>query len=106
MIQYLLFQVEGKMMQEYESTDDFFVKRKMVASRKRLCFGIIVAIIFGFIVGILIGRFGTCPEEKPKERKGAVLDGVDQAIIQDGDSSIGDIIMNEINSDNIREYLR
>ena len=94
------------MMEEYESTDDFFGKRKMVASRKRLCLGIGVAILVGFIIGILIGRFGTCPDNEPPVRNGAFLDGVDQAIIQDEDPDIANIIMNEIDSDRIRDNLR
>ena len=94
------------MMEEYQSTDDFFGKRKMVAGKRRMWIGVLVALVAGFVIGILIGRFGTCPDEKPEERHGAYLDGVDQAIIQDEDPNIESLIMNGFDSDIIRENLR
>ena len=93
-------------MEEYHSTDKIFAKRQMAANRKRLCIGVLVAIIVGFVIGILIGRFATCPDEKPEERTGAFLDGISQAIIQDGDPDIADMLINRIKSENIRENLR
>ena len=92
-------------MHEYHSTDAIVVKRN-VANRKVLVTGVLVAVIVGFIIGILIGRFATCPDEKPEELLGAFLDGVDQAIIQDGNPEISDILINGVNSENIRENLR
>ena len=92
-------------MDEYHSTDAIVFKRQ-AANRKRLCIGVLIAVIAGFIIGILIGRFATCPDEKPDERSGAFLDGVDQGIIQDGDPEIADILINSVKNENIRENLR
>ena len=92
-------------MHEYHSTDAILVKRHST-NRKILLIGALVAIIVGFVIGILIGRFATCPDEKPEERSGAFLPGVDQAIIQDGDPEISDILINGVKSENIRENLR
>ncbi|XP_076097524.1 N-acetylated-alpha-linked acidic dipeptidase 2-like isoform X2 [Mytilus galloprovincialis] len=66
-----------------------------------------VAIIVGFVIGILIGRFATCPEEKvvPKQ-DGTFLQGVSDSIIKDGDPKISEEILNGIRAENIREYLR
>lgn len=100
------FQSEENMMHEYQSTEDMFTKRRMFTSRKRLCWGAIAAVVVGFVIGILIGRFGTCPDDKPPERHGAFLNGIDQGIIEDGDPKIGDTIMHEINSENIRKHLQ
>ena len=94
------------MMEEYRSTEDIFIKRRMYNSRKRLCWGAIAAVILGFVIGILIGRFGTCPDDTPPVRDGAFLSGVGQGIIEEGDPDIGNIIMNDIKSDNIRQNLR
>ena len=103
---YFLVEQPAKMMEEYQSTDDFFGKRKMVVNKRRMWIGVLVALVAGFVVGILIGRFGTCPDEKPEERQGAYLDGIDQAIIQDEDPDIESLIMNGFDSDTIRENLR
>ncbi|XP_071164480.1 N-acetylated-alpha-linked acidic dipeptidase 2-like [Mytilus edulis] len=66
-----------------------------------------VAIIVGFVIGILIGRFATCPEENevPKQ-DGTFLLGVSDSIIKDGDPKISEEIINGIRADNIRKYLR
>ena len=94
------------MMEEYRSTEDIFIKRRMFNSRKRLYWSAIAAAVVGFVIGILIGRFGTCPDNTSPVQEGAFLPGVGQGIIEDGDPKIGDIIMNDINSDNIKENLR
>ena len=76
------------------------------ANRKLWICGI-VAVIAGFIIGILIGRFATCPEEEKETKpEGIFLPGVPESIIQDGDPSISDEIISSIKAENIREYLR
>ena len=92
-------------MEEHHSTEAIFTKRK-ADTRKRLLIGVLIALLVGFIIGILIGRFGTCPDNKPIKRTGAYLKGVDQAIIQDGDPEIANILIKNVKSENIKEYLR
>lgn len=66
-----------------------------------------VSIVFGFAIGILVGRFATCPEEKEiPQPDGTFLPGVPNSIIQDGDPTISEEIINSIKAENIKEYLR
>ena len=67
----------------------------------------IVAIVIGFIVGILIGRYVTCPEEDtPIPAEGVFLEGVSEKIIKDGDPNVSQMLIDGVNADNIRNYLR
>ena len=79
-------------------------KRRKIAQRN-LCFCGTVAIIVGFIIGILIGRFATCPEGKDA-REGVFLKGVSKRIIEDSDPHISAEIIDSIKAENIRTYLR
>ncbi|XP_053398140.1 N-acetylated-alpha-linked acidic dipeptidase 2-like [Mercenaria mercenaria] len=65
-----------------------------------------VGSLTAFVVGILIGRFATCPDEEPEEKQGLYLQGVSENLIKDGDPLIGDELMGSINTNNIRENLR
>lgn len=67
---------------------------------------IAVGSILSFVIGILIGRFATCPYEKAKERKGVYLQGVSEGLVKDGDTLIGEELMNKIKPNNIRNNLR
>lgn len=67
---------------------------------------IAVGSILAFVIGILIGRFATCPDEKTEGKQGLYLQGVSEALVEDGDTSIGEEIMNNIRTENIRENLR
>ena len=90
-------------MDKYHSTA---AKDSSNKDRKILCVGVVVTIIVGFVIGILIGRFVTCLDEKPEARSSVVLDAEDQTIMQDGDQEISNILINGVKSENIRENLR
>ncbi|XP_053400841.1 N-acetylated-alpha-linked acidic dipeptidase 2-like isoform X2 [Mercenaria mercenaria] len=67
----------------------------------------IIGIIVAFVIGILIGRFATCPEDEPEEvPNGLYLPDVSKLLVQDGDPGIGDEMINNINTENIRQNLR
>lgn len=67
---------------------------------------IAVGSILAFVIGILIGRFATCPDVKAEERKGVYVQGVSEALVKDGDTLIGEELMNKIKPNNIRNNLR
>jgi hypothetical protein len=63
--------------------------------------------IAAFVIGILIGRFATCPdEETPEERSGVFLEGVTEKLMKDADPEVSDILINAMRAENIRENLR
>ncbi|XP_041370396.1 putative N-acetylated-alpha-linked acidic dipeptidase [Gigantopelta aegis] len=64
----------------------------------------LVAIVIGFVVGILIGRFATCPSVD--SRNGVFLPGISDRLITDGDPAISDVLINEVKNTNIEQYLR
>ncbi|XP_021351946.1 glutamate carboxypeptidase 2-like [Mizuhopecten yessoensis] len=93
-------------MQEFNSTDGFVTKRGAHV-RRNLLISALVCLVLGMAIGLLIGRFGTCPEQPELDVKdGVFLPGISEKIIQDGDPTISDEIINNIKSDNIRDYLR
>jgi hypothetical protein len=59
-----------------------------------------------FVIGILIGRFATCPDESVEEKPGLYLPGVSEALVSDGDPTIAQELMNSISNDRIRKNLR
>ena len=67
---------------------------------------LIVVCIVSFTIGILIGRFATCPDDEPEVKDGLYLHGVSEFLVKDGDPEIAAELMNNINNDNIRENLR
>ena len=76
------------------------------AKRKIWLYGIVLVIV-GFTIGILIGRFATCPKSDTESKKdGTFLPGVPESIIQDGDPKISGDLINGIKAENIRQYLR
>lgn len=77
-------------------------------SSRKIYIGLVVACIVGFVVGILIGRFATCPDssETPDAPKGLFLPGVSESLMRDEDESVIDELMNSISSDNIRNNLK
>ena len=91
---------------EAHSTDSIVTRSKTTSTRKILLIAVLVSILTGFVIGILIGRFATCPDEKPEERKGVFLDGVDEGLIRDADPEIADLLINSVRSENIRKYLK
>lgn len=97
------------MMYELTDTDHILTKARYGNPRRPLLICGIVALVLGLVLGLLIGRFGLCPDSEPasaSEKDGVFLPGVSKQIIQDGDPSISDILINSISSDNIRQYLR
>lgn len=87
-----------------QSSEELFQPRK----RQSRCLVITLAIgcIATFVIGILIGRYATCPDEKREENVGLYLPGVSKALVSDGDPAISEELMNSISSDRIRENLR
>ena len=73
------------------------------ATRKLLIISFI-AIVVGFVVGILVGRFAVCPLVDSKD--GVFLPGIAKSIITDGDTTIRDVLMSEVKNTNIEQYLR
>ncbi|KAK3092472.1 hypothetical protein FSP39_003224 [Pinctada imbricata] len=63
----------------------------------------LVIFVIAFVIGILIGRYATCPQQEEKQTS---LPAMNDAIIKEADSEIGDDIINQISSENIRLYLR
>ncbi|XP_053398009.1 N-acetylated-alpha-linked acidic dipeptidase 2-like [Mercenaria mercenaria] len=86
------------------STDSLFNNKK--PQSRCLVISLGIGCIAMFVIGILIGRFATCPDEKPAERPGLFLPGVSEALVSNGDPLIRDELMNSISSDRIRENLR
>jgi hypothetical protein len=67
----------------------------------------LVGCIAAFVIGILIGRFATCPDEEPEEvPRGIYLPGVAENLVKDGDPDISDELIKNINTENIRQNLR
>lgn len=87
------------------STDNLLQPRKQRQFRI-LVISFAIGCIATFVIGILIGRFAVCPDEKLEERPGIYLPGVSNALVSDGDPDIADELMNSISSDRIRENLR
>ncbi|XP_064600785.1 uncharacterized protein LOC135466961 [Liolophura sinensis] len=92
---------------------------KKTSNRKYFAIIAVVALIVGFVIGILIGRFAIdrgegsegnsrSPAEcsTPPFQDGVFLPGVPQALIQDGDPRITDSIIKLMDPENIRENLR
>lgn len=68
-------------------------------------FGVVA--ILGFVVGILIGRFGTCPSPESNDKlSGVFLPGVSESLMRDEDTSVIDELMKSINAENIRNNLK
>lgn len=92
---------------------------KKTSNRKLFAIIAVVALVCGFVIGILIGRFaidrgeesaGYSPSQTecstPPPQDGVFLPGVSRALIQDGDPAITDKIIKMMNPQNIRENLR
>lgn len=86
-------------MDKYHSTERMLSNRRYPQGIRGIFIAITCAVIFGFIIGILIGRFATCPDVKPVEEK-------DRSYLEEGDKEIGKQIINNIKNENIRENLR
>lgn len=69
---------------------------------------LVVGVVIGCIAGILIGRYGVCPDEEKKEvpKQGLYLSGVPESLMRDEDKSIIDDLINSIKSENIRRNLQ
>ncbi|XP_065943873.1 N-acetylated-alpha-linked acidic dipeptidase 2 [Magallana gigas] len=61
----------------------------------------VVAAIVGLVIGLLIGRFGIRSDNDDYR-----ITGISETFVQDADPTISEEIMDNINSDNIRQYLR
>ncbi|KAL5009288.1 hypothetical protein ScPMuIL_014869 [Solemya velum] len=75
-----------------------------VKDRKILIIGIVSSLILGFTIGILIGYFGIDNVHESKDGIRSTL--VQEALTQDGDPGISDLLMNRIVPDNIRLNLQ
>lgn len=92
------------------STEDIYVKRR--ASRDRRCIIIvtIVVAIIAFIIGILIGRYATCPDVDVKDgnsaKSGIYLQDVPKRLVKDADPEIETLLINGMKAENIRNNLK
>jgi hypothetical protein len=79
--------------------------RYHTAAGRPLWFYIVIATVVGiaaFIIGILIGRFGACPDNDVDT---TVSDAFTKAL-RDADPEIADLLINTIDNNNIKENLR
>ncbi|XP_060067563.1 putative N-acetylated-alpha-linked acidic dipeptidase [Ylistrum balloti] len=97
------------MMYEMTDTDHILTKARYGNPRRPLLICGLVALVLGLVFGLILGRFGLCPDNEPvpaPQTDGVFLPGVSKQIVQDGDPSISDLLINSISSENIRQYLR
>ncbi|XP_033735883.1 N-acetylated-alpha-linked acidic dipeptidase 2-like [Pecten maximus] len=92
-------------MHDFNSTEGFMTRRSAHV-RRNLLLSALICLVLGLAIGLLIGRFATCPEESEGNVQGVFLPGVSDKIVQDGDPTISEEIISSINPDNIRNYLR
>lgn len=73
-----------------------------------------VGVVGGLVIGVLIGRYGLCkPLEDnsgsdigPTHRPQSAWEMISPYFLDDGDPSISDKLINDINTSNIRQYLK
>lgn len=87
-----------------DSTDSLYRERKPRSRVLWICLAVVS--IIAFVVGILIGRFAACPDEKEDVKPGLYLPGVSEALVKDGDPKISELIIRGISNQRIRENLR
>ncbi|XP_060559269.1 N-acetylated-alpha-linked acidic dipeptidase 2-like [Ruditapes philippinarum] len=90
-----------------DSSEGIYVKRRQSRDRRCVIICVVSVGIAAFVIGILIGRFATCPdEETPEERSGVFLEGVTEKLMKDADPEVSDILIKGMRAENIRENLR
>ena len=75
------------------------------STRTRSIVIIFVVFVVAFVIGLLIGRYAICTKEDSSS-EGQSKPVINEDIIREADPTIGDEIIQQINSDNIRQYLR
>nr|XP_034326253.1 N-acetylated-alpha-linked acidic dipeptidase 2 isoform X1 [Crassostrea gigas] len=70
-------------------------------NRRKFLLLAVVAAIVGLVIGLLIGRFGIRSDNDEYR-----ITGISETFVQDADPYISAEIMDNINSENIRQYLR
>ena len=70
-------------------------------NRRKFLLLAVVAAIVGLVIGLLIGRFGIRSDNDDYR-----ITGISETFVQDADPYISAEIMDNINSENIRQYLR
>ena len=90
----------NKIMEEYHSTEKMLTKRRSHLSTRWILLAVICAVVAGFVIGILIGRFATCPDHESSgdERQASYTELED--------NEIGKLIINSVESENMRNNLR
>jgi len=68
--------------------------------------GAVIGIAVAFIVGILIGRYATCPDHKEQTRPGPLLPSVSEKLMRDADADIVNEVIDAVSADYIRDNLR
>lgn len=94
-------------MEEFHSSTEVVYNRRR-KSRDRRCL-IVVLVVVGiaaFIIGILIGRYATCPDKETDDRDGVFLEGVPEKLMEDEDPGVSEVLIQGMSADNIRENLR
>ncbi|KAL3873961.1 hypothetical protein ACJMK2_037036 [Sinanodonta woodiana] len=96
-------------MDEFSSMENI-VGEKKKAVKTRLVYVLLLltaAAGLGIGIGIAIGRLAICPNEKQEiQPDGVFLPGISEALIKDGDPTIGDELIQAIKSENIAKFLR
>ena len=90
-----------------DSSEGIYEKRRQARDRRCVIITVVATGIVAFIIGILIGRFATCPDEETLEvRSGVFLEGVTEKLMEDADPDVSKILIDGIRADYIRENLR
>lgn len=82
------------------STENLVQKKKQ---SRHLLIGLAVGCVATFVIGILIGRFATCPDEPQKDPHEL---HTSEALVSDGDPTVAKELMDSISNIRIRENLR
>ncbi|KAK3598384.1 hypothetical protein CHS0354_034558 [Potamilus streckersoni] len=95
------------MMYQVYSTETMVVEKKPAAKKMFIYALVLLTVVLGIGIGIAIGRLAICSHEKRELKPdGVLLPGISEALIKDGDPTIGDDLIQAIKSENIAEYLR
>jgi len=87
------------------SGDNIYSPRPRARYNRRILIGGIIGVIVAFIIGILIGRFGTCPSEE-KSDSADKNSGLSEKFVKEADPDIVDVLINEMKAENIRANLK
>ncbi|XP_052768673.1 N-acetylated-alpha-linked acidic dipeptidase 2-like [Mya arenaria] len=86
----------------HSSTENVYYRRSQSRNNRCIIILTIVVAIVAFVVGILIGRYATCPEMETNDP----VHGFPEELMKDADPEISKLLINGMNSDKIRQNLK